>query len=99
METLLVLNKNTYAILAERKIVNHKFQVPSISNENSYSEIIELIKDLVQINNLLKPSDDYVIMKLDTGKVIIYRENPSNNLAVILICEKKSYKKQSLMII
>ena len=99
METLLVLNKNTYSILAERKIINHKFQVPSISNENSYTEIIELIKDLVQLNNLLKPSDDYVIMKLDTGKVIIYRENPSNNLAVILICEKKSYKKQSLIII
>ena len=38
-------------------------------------------------------------MKLDTGKVIIYRQNPKNNLAVVLICEKKSYKKQSLSII
>ena len=99
MDTLLVLNKNTFAILAERKLVNFKFQAPSISNENPYSEIIELIKDLVQLNNLLKPSDDYVTMKLDTGKSIIYRQNPSNNLAVVLICEKKSYKKQSLIII
>ena len=50
---------------------------------------MDLVKDLVQLNNLLKPSDDYITMKLDTGKVIIYRENPKNNLAVILICEKK----------
>ena len=99
MDTLLVLNKTTFSIIAERKIINNKFQIPSISNENSYTEIIELIKDLVQLNNLLKPSDDYVLMKLDTGKVIIYRENPNNNLAVILICEKKSYKKQSLILI
>ena len=94
-----VLNKNTFTILAERKLLNYKFQAPPISNENPYSEIIELIKDLVQLNNLLKPSDDYVTMKLDTGKVIIYRQNPSNNLAVVLICEKKSYKKQSLTIL
>ena len=99
METLLLLNKNTFTILAERKLQNFKFITPPLSNENPYSEIIELIKDLVQLNNLLKPSDDYVIMKLDTGKVIIYRQNPSNNLAVVLICEKKSYKKQSLTII
>ena len=99
MDTLLVLNKNTFAILAERKLVNFKFQPQSISNENPYTEIIELIKDLVQLNNLLKPSDDYVTMKLDTGKSIIYRQNPSNNLSVVLICEKKSYKKQSLIII
>ena len=99
MDTLLVLNKNTFAILAERKITNHKFTAPSISNENPYTEILELIKDLVQLNNLLKPSDDYITMKLDTGKVIIYRQNPSNNLAVVLICEKKSYKKQSLTIL
>ena len=99
MDTLLIINKNNFSILAERKLVNFKFQAPSLSNENPYTEIIELIKDLVQLNNLLKPSDDYVTMKLDTGKVIIYRQNPSNNLAVILICEKKSYKKQSLTII
>ena len=99
METLLLLNKNTFTILAERKLQNFKFIAPPLSNENPYSEIIELIKDLVQLNNLLKPSDDYVIMKLDTGKVVIYRQNPSNNLAVVLICEKKSYKKQSLTII
>ena len=99
MDTLLVLNKNTFEILTERKIVNNKFQAPSISNENPYNEIIELIKDLVQLNNLLKPSDDYITMKLDTGKVIIYRQNPSNNLAVVLLCEKKSYKKQSLTIL
>ena len=99
MDTLLVLNKNTFEILTERKIVNNKFQAPSISNENPYNEIIELIKDLVQLSNLLKPSDDYITMKLDTGKVIIYRQNPSNNLAVVLLCEKKSYKKQSLTIL
>ena len=99
MDTLLIINKNTLEILEERKIVNSKFQEPSKINENSYTEIIELVKDLVQLNNLLKPSDDYVTMKLDTGKVIIYRQNPTNNLAVLLICEKKSYKKQSLTII
>ena len=98
MDTMLILNKNSFSIIAERKIVSHKFVQPQQSNENQYTEIIELIQDLVQLNNLLKPSDDYVTMKLDTGKVIIYRQNPKNNLAVVLICEKKSYKKQSLAI-
>ena len=98
MDTMLILNKNSFAIIAERKIVSHKFVQPQQANENQYTEIIELIQDLVQLNNLLKPSDDYVTMKLDTGKVIIYRQNPKNNLAVVLICEKKSYKKQSLAI-
>ena len=98
MDTMLLLNKNTFAIIAERKIVGNKFVQPQQTNENQYTEIIELIQDLVQLNNLLKPSDDYVTMKLDTGKVIIYRQNPKNNLAVVLICEKKSYKKQSLAI-
>ena len=99
MDTLLVLNKTTFAILAERKLVNYKFIIPQNINENQYTEIIDLIKDLVQLNNLLKPSDDYITMKLDTGKVITYRQNPKNNLSVVLICEKKSYKKQSLAII
>ena len=101
METLLILNKNTFEILAERKIVNYKFVQPqkSSENQNPYTEIMDLVKDLVQLNNLLKPSDDYITMKLDTGKVIVYRQNPKNNLALVLICEKKSYKKQSLAII
>ena len=98
MDTLLVLNKNTFEIISERKVVNYKFVDPPKTNDNPYSEIIDLIKDLVQLNNLLKPSDDYVTMKLDTGKVIAYRQNPKNILAVVLICEKKSYKKQSLTI-
>ena len=94
METLLVLNKNTFTILAERKLLDYKFQAPQFTNDNPYNEII---KDLVQLNNLLKPSDDYAILELD--KVIIYRQNPSNNLSVILICERKSCKKLSLIIL
>ena len=99
METLLILNKTTFAILDERKLLNYKFVSPKNINENQYTEILDLIKDLVQLNNVLKPSDDYITMKLDTGKVIVYRQNPKNNLALVLICEKKSYKKQSLAII
>ena len=99
METLLILNKTTFAILDEKKLLNYKFVSPKNINENQYTEILDLIKDLVQLNNLLKPSDDYITMKLDTGKVIVYRQNPKNNLALVLICEKKSYKKQSLAII
>ena len=97
METILVLNKNSFEILEETKIVNYKF-ISQKGNENTYTEIIDLIKDLVQLNNLLKPSDDYITMKLDTGKVITYRQNPKNILAVVIISEKKSYKKQSLII-
>ena len=78
METLLILNKTTFAILDERKLLNYKFVSPKNINENQYTEILDLIKDLVQLNNLLKPSDDYITMKLDTGKVIVYRQNPKN---------------------
>ena len=97
METILVLNKNSFEILEETKIVNYKF-ISQKGNENTYTEIIDLIKDLVQLNNLLKPSDDYITMKLDSGKVITYRQSPKNILAVVIISEKKSYKKQSLII-
>ena len=99
METILLLDKGTFQIFSEIKLVNNTFESIPVTSNNSYIEIIELIKDLVQLNNLLKPSDDYVIMKLDTGKVVIYRQNPNNNLAVIMICVKKSYKKQSLTIL
>ena len=99
METILLLDKGNFTIFAEIKLVNNTFESIPINSNNSYMEIIELIKDLVQLNNLLKPSDDYVIMKLDTGKVVIFRQNPNNNLAVIMICVKKSYKKQSLTIL
>ena len=53
MDTLLVLNKNTFAIIAEKKIINYKFIQPQQINENAYTEIIDLIKDLVELNNLL----------------------------------------------
>lgn len=100
METILVLDKTTFEIFSEIKLVNNTFEnTPVTSCNHAYVEIIELIKDLVELNKLLKPSDDYVIMKLDTGKVVIYRQNPNNNLAVIMICVKKSYKKQSLTIL
>ena len=100
METILVLDKTTFEIFSEIKLVNNSFEnIPVTSSNQSYVEIIELIKDLVELNKLLKPSDDYVIMKLDTGKVVIYRQSPNNNLAVIMICVKKSYKKQSLTIL
>ena len=52
METILVLNKSSFEILEETKIVNYKF-ISQKGNENTYTEIIDLIKDLVQLNNLL----------------------------------------------
>lgn len=51
-----------------------------------------------QLNTVAKSSDDYITLKLDNGKTIVFRKSQNTNLAVIIICDKKSFKRQSLIL-
>ena len=97
MNTILILNKTTYEILQEKIVTKNTFVTPN-SKDNSYSFLIELIKDLDQLNSLTKSNDDCVTLKLDSGKIMIFRKSQNTNLAVVLICDKKSFKRQSLIL-
>ena len=96
MNTILVLNKTTYEILDEKIISKNTFVTPA-SKDNSYSFLVDLIKDLDQLNNLSLSNEDCISLKLDSGKIMIFRKSQTNNLAVVLICDKKSFKRQSLI--
>jgi len=97
MNTILVLNKTTYEILDEKIISKNTFVTPA-SKDNSYSFLVDLIKDLDQLNNLSSSNEDCISLKLDSGKIMIFRKSQTNNLAVVLICDKKSFKRQSLIL-
>ena len=71
MNTILILNKTTYEILQEKIVSKNTFVTPN-SKDNSYSFLIELIKDLDQLNTLTKSNDDCVTLKLDSGKIMWY---------------------------
>ena len=97
MNTILVLNKTTYEILDEKIISKNTFVTPA-SKDNSYSFLVDLIKDLDQLNNLSSSNnEDCISLKLDSGKIMIYRKSQNSNLSVVLICDKKSFKRQSLI--
>ena len=96
MNTILVLNKTTYEILDEKIISKNTFVSPA-SKDNSYSFLVDLIKDLDQLNNLSSSNEDCISLKLDSGKIMIFRKSQTNNLSVVLICDKKSFKRQSLI--
>ena len=96
MNTILVLNKTTYEILDEKIISKNTFVTPA-SKDNSYSFLVDLIKDLDQLNNLSSSNEDCISLKLDSGKIMIFRKSQTNNLSVVLICDKKSFKRQSLI--
>ena len=98
MNTILTLNKQTFEILDEKNLVNNIFKTNNNKDPNQYSYLIELIKDLDQLNNLSKPNDDCVTLKLDTGKSIVFRKSQTTNFAIVIICEKKCFKRQSLII-
>ena len=96
MNTILVLNKTTYEILDEKIISKNTFVTPA-SKDNSYSFLVDLIKDLDQLNNLSSSNEDCISLKLDSGKIMIFRKSQTSNLSVVLICDKKSFKRQSLI--
>ena len=98
MNTILTLNKQTFEILDEKNLVNNIFKTNNNKDPMQYSYLIELIKDLDQLNNLSKPNDDCVTLKLDTGKSIVFRKSQTTNFAIVIICEKKCFKRQSLII-
>ena len=98
MNTILILNKQTFEILDEKNLVNNIFKTNNNKDPMQYSYLIELIKDLDQLNTLSKPNDDCVTLKLDTGKSIVFRKSQTTNFAIVIICEKKCFKRQSLII-
>jgi hypothetical protein len=87
MNNFLILNKNIYEVKVDKPLKKN-----SISNNQAlYNNIFDMIKDLEQIS-----SSDHYLLKFD-NKVIVYRKTKLTPLAVIIVCEKDSIKKQTLL--
>jgi hypothetical protein len=87
MNNFLILNKNTYEVKVDKPLKKSSIT----NNQTLYNNIFELIKDL----ELISTSDHY-ILKFDS-KVVVYRKTKLTDLAIIIVCEKDSVKKQTLL--
>lgn len=90
MNNLIVLNKETYEVINERILSRN---VSKDLNVNYLGSIIELIKDLDLMSNT--NTTEY-LLKLDAGKTLVYTKSKNTNLSVLMICDKKAFKRQSL---
>jgi hypothetical protein len=89
MINIVILNKNSYEVLIDKSFhkQNHNYKEYSqIFNTN----IINIIKNLDETSN----APNYII-KLD-NKAISYRRSSDTFISIFCVCEKKSYKKDSL---
>jgi hypothetical protein len=91
MNNFIVINKDSYEIISDKILQKNAMYNTKEFNQNLYSNIFELIKDLEQINN-----SEYYILKVE-NKIIIYRKTKETNVAIIIICDKESMKKQTLI--
>ena len=89
MNNIVILNKLTYEILLDKTLHKQSY------NYKEYSQIfntnvINIIKNLDETSSSL----DYII-KLD-NKAITYRRSNDTFISIFCVCDKKSYKKDSL---
>jgi hypothetical protein len=100
MNNLIILNKETFDVIFDKNLAKNNNNNSKDFTQNFYSHIIELIKDLDQMNlnttNSNSNATDYYILKLDNSKNVIYRKG-KNKFAILIICDKKIIKKQSLI--
>jgi hypothetical protein len=91
MNNFIIINKDTYEIINDKILQKHSIYNNKEFNQNLYSNIFDLIKDLEQINN-----SEYYILKID-NKTIVYRKTKETNVGIVIICDKESMKKQTLV--
>jgi hypothetical protein len=91
MNNFIIINKDTYEILNDKVLQKHSIYNNKEFNQNLYSNTFDLIKDLEQIN-----CSEYYILKVES-KTIIYRKTKETKVAIVIICDKESMKKQTLI--
>jgi hypothetical protein len=94
MNNLLILNKENYEIILDKTLQKHSMYNDKEFNQNLYTNIIELVKDMDQINSNYS---DYFFFKIEGGKNVIYKKSRETKLAVLIICDKKAIKKGNLI--
>lgn len=90
MNNIVILNKNSYEILLDKTLQKNSMYNSKEFNQNLYANIINIVKNLDETSVSL----DYII-KIDS-KAISYRRSKDSYIALFIICEKKSFKKDSL---
>jgi len=89
MINIVILNKNSYEILLDKTFQKQNYNYKEFSQIFN-TNIINIIKNLDETSNAL----DYII-KLD-NKAITYRRSSDTFISIFCVCEKKSFKKDSL---
>lgn len=89
MINIVILNKNTYEILLDKPFQKQSYNYKEY-NQIFNTNIINIIKNLDETSNAL----DYII-KLD-NKAIAYRRSSDTFISLFSVCEKKSFKKDSM---
>lgn len=89
MINIVILNKNSFEILLDKNFQKQTYNYKEY-NQIFNTNIINIIKNLDETSSSL----DY-ILKLD-NKAISYRRSSDTFISIFCVCEKKSYKKDSL---
>jgi hypothetical protein len=99
MNTLLVLNKETFEILLEKNFrktqntLNPNSQTNREATQNYYSNVISLVQDL----DLIDMNEETYMIKLDGGKTVVYRKSLESIISIMLITDKKLFPREDLI--
>ncbi len=94
MNNLLILNKENYDILIVKNFDRGSLYNAKEFDQTFFVNIIEIVKDMDQIG-LNQP--EYYIFKFDSKKNVIYRCSKESKFSILIICDRKSIKKASLI--
>lgn len=92
MNNLIALNNETYEIIFDKILQKNSIYNNKEFSQISYSNLIELIKELVNLNK----EAEYYILKFE-GKNIIFKKSNRSKLGLIIISEQKAIKKENLI--
>jgi hypothetical protein len=99
MNTLLVLNKESFEILLEKNFrktqntLNPNSQTNREATQNYYSNVISLVQDL----DLIDMNEETYMIKLDGGKTVVYRKSLESLISIMLITDKKLFPREDLI--
>jgi len=90
MNNLVFLNKETYETLYEKNFTNKTKE----QEEAFFQTVIQLVKDMDQLDG---KNSEFIAIKLDSGRNIFYCKSLETKFSVLILSEKNSYKKQTLL--
>ena len=87
---MIFLNKETYSTLYEKNFTNKTKEQEDVF----FQTVIQLIKDMDQLDG---KNSEFIAIKLDSGRNIFYCKSLETKFSVLILSDKNSYKKQTLL--